>query len=231
MPEAALDTELRQTTSIPKYMYLTVSAIGVLIGSLFAIFYSGSFIIPDSLIQVITKKDEIISPPGIGFDYSSRIRSIPEKVFSQPNQVRSLAVEGGVIRSLSENISLFSSIEKLQIKDNKLRSLPDNLGNLYTLESLDFGGNKLSKMPENIGGLSNLKYLFLYNNSLSNLPESIGNLSSLEVLDLRNNKLTSLPNSIGQLANLKFLFLGGNNFSESEKNNITNLLPNTQIFF
>ena len=71
----------------------------------------------------------------------------------------------------------------------------------------------------------------LYGNLITTLPEGIGNLTNLKGLVLSDNELETLPKSIGNLTKLEWLYLGYNPISNSERERITALLPNTKIYF
>lgn len=218
-------------TTFPKYPLYLAIAFGGLTAVLSLLFYQGKYL-PDLLVSYFeTKQEEIISPPGIGFDYSSNLYKIPKTVFNSPSEVRVLGINSSHLGSFPKEIFLLNSLTRLQLKDSGIKILPNEIGSLQTLETLDIGGNKISVLPESIGNLVNLKNLLLYNNKITALPDSITNLELLETLDLHSNNLKSLPTDISRLTNLKLLFLGGNKLDQQEKDRVMNLLPNTQVFF
>jgi len=231
LPQQNSNISASNTSVFPAYiLYISVFA-GLVIGTSLSFLYHGKYM-QDLVLSVFIKKPaETISPPGIGFDYSSNLYKIPKSIFDSASEVKTLAIESSHLNAFPKEILLLNNLTRLQIKDSGIKSLPNEIGSFQSLESLDVGGNRISALPESVGNLTNLKNLLLYNNKLNSLPESIVNLQSLEILDAHGNNLKSLPESIGALPNLKFLFLGDNNFSQSEKDRIINLLPNTQVFF
>lgn len=133
--------------------------------------------------------------------------------------------------TLPAEIEQLTNLNVLKIENTQITFLPAAVGNLTSLEVLILRGNRLETLPSQIGSLINLTRLELEDNNLSELPAEIGNLTNLEVLDLRNNNLSNLPTEIVNLQKLSRLHLGGNNFPFVEKENIKNLLTNTQINF
>jgi Leucine-rich repeat (LRR) protein len=91
--------------------------------------------------------------------------------------------------------------------------------------------NELKVIPVEICNLKNLKILYLDGNRLISVPAEIGNLKNLNLINFENNNITYLPSEISNLNKLEWLYLGGNNFSESEKQKIHQLLPNCKIYW
>lgn len=219
-----------ETLNIPKYMFVGLILIGFLSAGIASNYYSGKF-----LITLLTSpriypllKNDVVTPPGVGFDYLHNLNKFPSTVTSEFKIVKILT---GRIRTVPKDIGTLTNLQVLQISDNRLTGLPSEIGNLIALESLNLGGNKLKTIPDAIGNLTNLKKLYLYNNKIDSLPNTLGALTNLEILDIHDNALKSLPTGIGNLVNLKTLYLGGNQISKVEQQKIVNALPNTQIFF
>jgi hypothetical protein len=93
----------------------------------------------------------------------------------------------------------------------------------------------LKFLPNRIGNLHNLKKIDLSHNKIQFLPEEICNLHGLEELNIFGNNLKSLPKNLTNLKNLKKLNLSGNYdsnpISDTERERISSLLPNTEIAF
>jgi len=135
------------------------------------------------------------------------------------------------IAILPEEIGKLLNLEKISLRGNNLGTLPKNIGKLINLEELNLFDNKISYLPNEIIQLRELKELNLGCNELEELPKNIGDLTNLEYLDLEENNLKTLPDSIKKLGKLRDLFLWGNPLSESYKNELTKLLPKTDISF
>jgi Leucine-rich repeat (LRR) protein len=169
-----------------------------------------------------------------GFDYAyvCNVNKLFIPAVSEYPNVVFYGVTRGNITMLPGEISQIKGLSRFQIHDQEIKTLPAEIGTLTELKILKLGGNDLESVPAEIGRLENLEVLHLYDNRILTLPPETGNLNSLKILDLRMNSLSSLPNELGNLSGtLEFLFLGGNNFDESEKIKIRDLLPQTTIFF
>jgi Leucine-rich repeat (LRR) protein len=114
--------------------------------------------------------------------------------------------------------------------------LPKSWKELQKLKEIEAIYKGITYIPESIGNLSNLKYLYFSSNKISEIPESIGNLSNLKELYFSSNKISEIPESIGNLSNLETLYFRGETFfsnqiTDSEKEKLKRLLPNTEIYF
>ena len=175
--------------------------------------------ISDTTVEAIAKwSDEF----GLGLPKSweelSQIRGIVTNVIKED------------FKRWYPNLDL-SNFYFINTRNKRITYIPEEIGYLSNLKELGLGGNQIKEIPESIGNLSNLKKLYLSKNQIREIPESIGNLSNLKKLYLRNNQIKKIPESIGNLSNLQRLDLGGNPLSNSEKEKIKKLLPNTDIWF
>lgn len=130
---------------------------------------------------------------------------------------------------LSEDINLFTNLERLTVQNTALVEAPDCINNLTKLERLNFSRNELKALPKTIVELQQIKHLDLSNNKFDVLPEEILALKKLEVLDLRNNNLSDLPQALDQLKHLDTVYIGGNNFTEEQRRMFRKWLPYTKI--
>jgi hypothetical protein len=112
-----------------------------------------------------------------------------------------------------------------------LTELPKEVGKATSLKRLFLEDNNISSIPSEIGSLTNLEILKINNTPLDILPPEIGNLTNLKILDLRNNNFTRVPPEVGKLKQLKTLDLSGNPISETEIEEMRNLLPDTLVTF
>jgi Leucine-rich repeat (LRR) protein len=142
------------------------------------------------------------------------LKEIPEWVYAQASEVRTLKLYGNKFDSLSIGIQEFENLEKLYLGKNNLKTLPSTIGNLKHLKLLSLTGNKLDSLPQQLGELDNLNQLWLGQNNLKVLPNSMGNLSELKNLYLQYNWLDSIPATLGNCIKLEFLNLNRNNLKE-----------------
>ena len=157
------------------------------------------------------------------------------------------------------NLTKAPNLKELTISNCELEEIPLELGNLTSLDKLIISTpenslNTTITLPISVDKLENLKSIFLSTNSnqfpiallglkntlesmaikdaIGSLPTEIGEFTALRTLTLNYCGLTNLPSEIEDLSTtLENLYLVGNNFDESTKQQIVNLLPNTKIYF
>jgi Leucine-rich repeat (LRR) protein len=86
-------------------------------------------------------------------------------------------------------------------------------------------------LPKTWKELQELKEIKARVKEITYIPEAIGNLSNLTSLYFDGNQITEIPEAIGNLSNLTELDFRDNQISDSEKEKIRRLLPNTKIDF
>jgi Leucine-rich repeat (LRR) protein len=163
----------------------------------------------------------------------NKIKELPEELGTLSN-LQKLNLKGNRLETIS--ISKLKYLEDLNLSENKaIKSLPQGFENLINLVDLDLSRCSLTELPKEIGVLIKLKTLNLYKNQLLTIPAEIGQLSSLQDLNLGENKtFTIFPKEIESLkSSLKDLNLEETTFglSEDKKQNLKQVLPNTQIVF
>ena len=154
-----------------------------------------------------------------------------EQALKNPDEVKYLSLKKGKLRKIPSQIYMFKNLEVLDLSKNKLTEIHDSIGYLTNLVEISLANNQLTTLPVQIGHLKNLKKLIACQNEIVLLPSSVGNLQNLELLDLWSNEIVELPEEISQLKQLKFLDMRGINLSNTQKENIKQLLPKTEIEF
>ncbi|XP_078375759.1 uncharacterized protein LOC144659197 [Oculina patagonica] len=141
------------------------------------------------------------------------VSSIPDDIFSNFPNIRSLDLRSNNFPNLEENI--FANLTKLQtlhLSSNKIHYLPKGLfSSLRELKYLQFRENSIQDLPENIfSNLINLKKLELNSNKIPHLPKGLFCCQNkLEYLNLASNNIENLPASVfSNLTNLKLLLSG-----------------------
>ncbi len=141
-----------------------------------------------------------------------RIRELPEQVL-QLHQLKILDLFSNQLTSLPAEIAQFQNLQTLLLHSNQLASLPAEIGQLQNLQTLLLASNQLASLPAEIAQFQNLQTLDLCSNQLESLPAEISQLQNLQTLYLGSNYLTILPAEIGQLQNLQTLSLRSNNLT------------------
>lgn len=156
-----------------------------------------------------------------------------ETALSSPNEVIRLCLGGQGIGALPDAVMLCKNMRDINLAQNNLTTLPDWIGSLNNIEEINLSGNMLNSLPDSFFVL-NLSVLDLSGNielASSNVFNKLDKFLILEELSLAECGLKSLPEAIFKLKNLKTLDLSGNEFSESEKNEITNKLNRIKVYF
>ncbi|MDC0313661.1 leucine-rich repeat domain-containing protein [Flavobacteriales bacterium] len=154
-----------------------------------------------------------------------------EKASKTPEAVYVLDLTKSKLKAFPDEILNFKNLNILKLGKNKIASVPEGISKLIFLQELDLGKNKLDGFPGGIVELVNLKQLVLNQNYIEGIPYMIKNLQKLEYLDMWSNNLSSFPESLNELKNLKEFDLRVIQFTKSEKERITKLLPNAKIHF
>ena len=154
-----------------------------------------------------------------------------EKASKIPEAVYVLDLTKSKLKAFPLEILTFKNLNILKLGKNKISSVPEGISKLIFLQELDLGKNKLDAFPGGIVELVNLKQLVLNQNYIEGIPYMIKNLQKLEYLDMWSNNLNSFPESLNELKNLKEFDLRVIQFTKSEKERITTLLPDTKIHF
>ena len=148
---------------------------------------------------------------------------------SSATSIRILNIVDKKYSHLSEDISLFTNLERLVVQNDGLEEVPSYIEALKKLQRLDVSQNKLTDLPLTIKELKNLKELNLSANQLTSLPPAVLLLENLEVLDLRENDLSELPQDLTKLKKLNAIYIGGNNFTKEQRRLFRKQFPYTKI--
>jgi len=128
------------------------------------------------------------------------------------------------------------SLNELYLHSNRLTNITPEIGNLVNLEKLSLRANELTEIPSEIGNLTQLKKLNLEFNEITSLPSELSNLVNLEELILNLNPIYEIPQEFSKLNKLKRIEMVNNYLkhpplTETQKDAIRVLLPNTEIIF
>jgi len=164
--------------------------------------------------------------------------SVPGKIFTsvkkasaQPDSVQRLRLRRNGLQEIPQEIFLMKNLRELDLGSNKIKRIPPEIAQLTSLEILRLDRNKLKLVPDEVGTLVNIRYLDLGRNEIQFLPPAIGNMESLEFLQIWGNDIANLPDMMGRLKQLKWLDMRAIILSDSEKELISDLFPETEIFF
>ncbi|MEZ5174135.1 MAG: leucine-rich repeat domain-containing protein [Bacteroidia bacterium] len=163
------------------------------------------------------------------YQLEGKLFSSLKEALAQPDSVTRLSLRRKRLRSIPLEVYLFPNLRELDLGSNKISALPDDLGRLEKLEILRLSRNKLDSLNKSIGDLKELRYLDLGKNNISKLPYEIGNLRKLEFLQIWGNEVSQLPESISDLTTLKWLDMRAILLTDSEREDILLLLPDTEL--
>jgi Leucine-rich repeat (LRR) protein len=131
------------------------------------------------------------------------------------------------IKKLEKEIENCSKVEQKGNGKDSLKN-PSN----SELEEITEWSNRFGLgLPKTWKELQELKEIKARVKEITYIPEAIGNLSNLTSLYFDGNQITEIPEAIGNLSNLTELDFRDNQISDSEKEKIRRLLPNTKIDF
>lgn len=150
---------------------------------------------------------------------------------ANPDSVFRLDLSRKKLKELPQDLLKFKNLQELKISRNSLKELPSWIGDFKNLQVLDASYNDLKELPIEIGKLDNLEFLLLNRNIIETLPHEIGTLKKLEVLELWDNEIGVIPEELKNCKNLRILELRGILFSPSEQRQISDLLPETEVYF
>lgn len=155
-----------------------------------------------------------------------------EQALKEPDKVYNLDLSKKKLTEFPKEILQFKNLRTLDLHKNKIKSIPDEISQLKNLRELNVGNNKLSDFSKAICEITTLKRLILNQNDIEAIPAEINQLTNLVYLDLWDNNLGTFPNELGDLANtLKEMDLRNIQYNFKEQENITKLLPKTNIHF
>ena len=163
-------------------------------------------------------------------DTCKKYKSI-EQALKNPDLVYVLDLSKKKLTKIPKEISFFKNLHVLKLSKNKLSTIDSSIVFPKHILEINLSKNQLEEIPEAILATKSLKRLIANQNSIKSIPENISKLKSLAYLDLWSNDLSEVSENIKFLTSLKELDLRVILFSNSEKDRIKSLLPNTTIYF
>ncbi|XP_050220777.1 disease resistance-like protein DSC1 [Mercurialis annua] len=132
---------------------------------------------------------------------------------SSPN-IKSLFLDGTVIRELPQSIQHVRKLVCLSLKNCKLlKTLPSEICNLQSLKTLNLlGCSRLENFPEILEPMKNLEILRLDGTAIREVPKT-REMDNLKILSFGDCNLFEIPNDICRFSSIEHLNLSGNNFS------------------
>lgn len=152
-----------------------------------------------------------------------------EKALSEPDSVVRLKLRRKGYETFPPEIFKFKNLKELDLGNNRISSIPPNIGELEKLEILVLERNKFTAVGKEIGTLRRIRYLDFGMNNIEALPHEMGKLINLEFLQIWGNEITALPASMEKLENLKWLDMRTIILTTSERQNLTDMFPQTEI--
>lgn len=166
----------------------------------------------------------------INLDTCKTFTSI-EEAMKHPEEVYILNLSKNKLRAAPEVIAQMTNLRVLNLSKNKITELPASFASLKALQEINLDKNAFETFPVVIVEMTNLKKLIISQNDVYGIPYDIKNLQQLEILDMWSTNLYDIPESLSELPNLKIFDLRVIQFSDEEKEHISQLLPNTKIHF
>jgi len=154
-----------------------------------------------------------------------------KKAAAQPDSVQRLKLRRKGLKDFPTEVFAMKNLRELDLGSNKIKRIPPEIAQLSSLEILRLDRNKLTLVPDALGELVNVRYLDLGRNEIVFLPPAIGNMEALEFLQIWGNDIGNLPDMMGRLKYLKWLDMRAIILSDTEKELIQDLFPETEIFF
>lgn len=155
-----------------------------------------------------------------------------EQALKEPDKVYNLDLSKKKLTEFPKEILQFKNLRTLDLHKNKIKSIPDEISQLKNLRELNVGNNKLAVFSKAICDITTLRRLILNQNDIESIPAEIKQLTNMVYLDLWDNNLGIFPVELGELANtLKEMDLRNIQYNFKEQENITKLLPKTNIHF
>ena len=165
-------------------------------------------------------------------DYSTqgRVFTSISQALMQPDSVFRLKLRRKGYKQIPPEVFNFKNLRELDLIGNKIERIPNEISSLQQLEILRLGSNQIEVIGKEIIGLNKLRYLDLGKNKIQALPFEIGELNDLEFLQIWGNDITLLPESIQNLNKLKYLDMRAILLTDSEREDVLEQLPQTEIF-
>jgi Leucine-rich repeat (LRR) protein len=155
-----------------------------------------------------------------------------DEAMVNPEVVYRLNLSKQHLQFIPENVFKLTHLQELVLSRNKIQYIPAEISMLRNLQILNLSDNKLKTLPAETGQLTNLKSLYLKRNKIEQLPVEMEKLTSLAYLDLWGNALIQLPVQMSALTrNLHIIDMRGILIKPEYRNAITELLPDTKVYF
>lgn len=175
----------------------------------------------------------LFCPPGImaqpEYHVEGKVYTSLEKALTEPDSVVRLKLRRKGYDTFPPEIFKFKNLKELDLGNNKISSIPPNIGELENLEILVLERNKFTAVGKEIGTLRRIRYLDFGMNNILALPHEMGKLINLEFLQIWGNEITALPASMEKLENLKYLDMRTIILTTSERENLKDMFPQTEI--
>lgn len=152
-----------------------------------------------------------------------------EEALQEPDSVFSLKLKSRLRKVPEEVFTAFPNLQYLDLSKNRLRELSPDIGKLKKLKKLVLFRNKLEELPPAIGELSELEELIANRNELYGLPEEVGELKKLRYIDLWSNNIGALPGSMAEMYALQEVDLRVIVITDMERQQINDLLPHVKV--
>ena len=180
------------------------------------------------LVALFVNANQVYSQP----DYSTQGKVFTNlaQALMQPDSVFRLKLRRKGYKQIPAEVFNFKNLRELDLIGNRIERIPNEISSLPQLEILRLGSNQIEVVGQEIGGLIKLRYLDLGKNKIQALPFEIGELSNLEFLQIWGNEITLLPESIQNLNKLKYLDMRAILLTNSEREDVFEQLPQTEIF-
>ena len=180
------------------------------------------------LVALFVNANQVYSQP----DYSTQGKVFTNlaQALMQPDSVFRLKLRRKGYKQIPAEVFNFKNLRELDLIGNRIERIPNEISSLPQLEILRLGSNQIEVVGQEIGGLIKLRYLDLGKNRIQALPFEIGELSNLEFLQIWGNEITLLPESIQNLNKLKYLDMRAILLTDSEREDVFEQLPQTEIF-
>ena len=168
--------------------------------------------------------------PQTTLDTVRTFRSL-DRALQHPDSVYRLDLSHLKLKEVPEEVRQFKNLNALDLGRNKLKELPGWMNELRYMQEFSAGRNKFTEIPNTVCQWKHLKRLDMHQNHIEGLPACMGGLKDLFSLDLWSNDLGDFPDEISGMKALRFMDLRVIQFSQSEMDRITSLLPSVKIYF